>query len=266
MFCGNGIGVISTPTNWISQPICNARHARGARRRAERPPAPPPSSTERAGKKKYSVAWRQVRWSSRARSASTEGGGRRSCVWCLWLMGFWWGPECCWTVGSESICQIWLQPCWVRGERKTNNRKHCGVRAEGGVGGKKKWWNVGVISVSERSGYYTACQRHLPSCLASFLSTPPPRRPSSAVIAVTGLSLNLSLFWLVCWPVFFFLSLSLRVARRCTKAQIGVLHSKKKKRKCQYHSSSCWERGSPFFFFFFSSQRSNWQDCGQDST
>ena len=265
MFCGNGIGVISTQTNWISQPICNARHARGARRRAERPPAPTPSSTERAGKKKYSVAWRQVRWSSRARSASTEGGGRRSCVWCLWLMGFWWGPECCWTVGSESICQIWLQPCWVRGERKTNNRKHCGVRAEGGVGGKKKWWNVGVISVSERSGYYTACQRHLPSCLASFLSTPPPRRPSSAVIAVTGLSLNLSLFWLVCWPVFFFflfLSACCSPVHKSPNWRTALQKEKEEVSIPQFLLLRTWEP----LFFFFSSQRSNWQDCGQDST
>lgn len=29
MFCGKGIGVISTQTNWIFQPICNARHACG---------------------------------------------------------------------------------------------------------------------------------------------------------------------------------------------------------------------------------------------
>lgn len=28
MFCGKGIGVISTQTNWILQPICNARHVR----------------------------------------------------------------------------------------------------------------------------------------------------------------------------------------------------------------------------------------------
>ena len=231
---------------------------------SDHPPPPPPPPSERA-KKKYSVAWRQVRWSSRARSASTEGGGRRSCVWCLWLMGFWWGPECCWTVGSESICQIWLQPCWVRGERKTNNRKHCGVRAEGGVGGKKKWWNVGVISVSERSGYYTACQRHLPSCLASFLSTPPPRRPSSAVIAVTGLSLNLSLFWLVCWPVFFF-SLSLRVLLAgAQKPKLAYCTPKRKRGSVNTTVPPAENVGAPFFFFF-SSQRSNWQDCGQDST
>ena len=233
---------------------------------SDHPPPPPPPPSERA-KKKYSVAWRQVRWSSRARSASTEGGGRRSCVWCLWLMGFWWGPECCWTVGSESICQIWLQPCWVRGERKTNNRKHCGVRAEGGVGEKKKM-------MKRRCDQ---CFRTL-RLLHSLSETPPfvpglfPLNPptTSAILSsdrcYRTISEPLTLLARLLTRFFFFLSFSPRVARRCTKAQIGVLHSKKKKRKCQYHSSSCWERGSPFFFFFFSSQRSNWQDCGQDST
>lgn len=177
--------------------------------------------------------------------------GRRSCVWCLWLMGFWWGPECCWTVWiwiylSDMIAAVLS----LGGEEKTNNRKHCGVREqrEGGVwwGREKKWWNVGVISVSERSGYYPACQSHLPSCLASFLPTPPPpsRRSSSALIAVTGLSLNLSLFWLCLLTLFLSLRVLLAGAR---KPKLAIPRSEKEKEEVSIPQLLPLRTWQPFF-------------------
>lgn len=174
--------------------------------------------------------------------------GRRSCVWCLWLMGFWWGPECCWTVWiwiylSDMIAAVLS----LGGEEKTNNRKHCGVRErrEGGVwwGREKKWWNVGVISVSERSGYYPACQSHLPSCLASFLPPPHIGHPQHWSLLRDYLwTSHFSGF--VCWP-FFFLSACCSPAHESPNWRYRA--RKKKKRKCQYRSSSRCERGSPFF-------------------
>lgn len=189
--------------------------------------------------------------------------GRRSCVWCLWLMGFWWGPECCWTVWiwiylSDMIAAVLS----LGGEEKTNNRKHCGVRErrEGGVwwGREKKWWNVGVISVSERSGYYPACQSHLPSCLASFL--PPPH---------IGHPQHWSLLRDYLWTSHFSgrfvdpFSFSPRVARRRTKAQIGDTALGKRKRGSVNTAAPPAANVAALFFL---SQRSNWQDCGQDST
>lgn len=193
--------------------------------------------------------------------------GRRSCVWCLWLMGFWWGPECCWTVWiwiylSDMIAAVLS----LGGEEKTNNRKHCGVRErrEGGVwwGREKKWWNVGVISVSERSGYYPACQSHLPSCLASFLSTPPPHL-TSVILSIDHcygtISEPLTFLALFVDPF----SFSPRVARRRTKAQIGDTALWKRKRGSVNTAAPPAANVAALFFL---SQRSNWQDCGQDST
>lgn len=239
MFCGNGIGIISTQTNWISQPICNARHARGARRRRR--------AEWQKKNKKNSVAWRQVRWSSRARSVSTDGReGEAACGVCDW----WVSDEvlsAAGQFGSESICQIWLQPCWVWGERK---RQITGSIAGWESGGRVVCGGEEKKMMKRRCDQCFRTLRLLPSLsepppfVPGLFPPPPSHRSSSALITVTGLSLNLSLFWQVCWP-FFFLSACCSPAHESPNWRYRA--RKKKKRKCQYRSSSRCERGSPFF-------------------
>ena len=105
----------------------------------------------------------------------------------------------------------------------------------GGGGG-----NVGVVSVSDRPP---------PSSLAPPPPNPPPPPPphgsSSAMIVVLGLSLNLSLFWLICWPF----SFSPRVARRCTKAQIGDTALGKEIEEVSIPQLLPLRTWQPFFFF-----------------
>lgn len=258
MFCGNGIGIISTQTNWISQPICNARHARGARRRRR--------AEWQKKNKKNSVAWRQVRWSSRARSVSTDGReGEAACGVCDW----WVSDEvlsAAGQFGSESICQIWLQPCWVWGERK---RQITGSIAGWESGGRVVCGGEEKKMMKRRCDQCFRTLRLLPS-----LSEPPPFVPGLFPLNPPspphiGHPQHWSLLRDYLWTSHFSgrfvdpFSFSPRVARRRTKAQIGDTALGKRKRGSVNTAAPPAANVAALFFL---SQRSNWQDCGQDST
>lgn len=202
-------------------------------------------------KKKISVAWRQVRWSSRARSVSTDGReGEAACGVCDW----WVSDEvlsAAGQFGSESICQIWLQPCWVWGERK---RQITGSIAGWESGGRVVCGGEEKKMMKRRCDQCFRTLRLLPS-----LSEPPPFVPGLFPLNPRSpphvghpqhWSLLRDYLWtshfsgFVCWP-FFFLSACCSPAHESPYWRYRA--QKKKKRKCQYRSSSRCERGSPFF-------------------
>lgn len=197
-------------------------------------------------KKKISVAWRQVRWSSRARSVSTDGReGEAACGVCDW----WVSDEvlsAAGQFGSESICQIWLQPCWVWGERK---RQITGSIAGWESGGRVVCGGEEKKMMKRRCDQCFRTLRLLPSLsepppFVPGLFPPPSRRSSSALIAVTGLSLNLSLFWLCLLTLFLSLRVLLAGAR---KPILAIPRSEKEKEEVSIPQLLPLRTWQPFF-------------------
>lgn len=113
MFCSEEIGVVSTQTNWILQPICNARPALRWYTQAEWPP-------RQAGEDMVNFSWHER--CSVVKLASKCKEGR------IAVYDDWWVSD---EVRSAAGLWIWtfffrqvLQGYWFRGQRRQNEKEN----------------------------------------------------------------------------------------------------------------------------------------------